>query len=82
MLSGIPTLLSSPAGSLIYHLIVLFVIEAGLAIAWGQWRRSRDTWPYAAIIQTRAQIIALVGMIGLRGLLVIAAIIARRSPGP
>lgn len=79
-MSGALTLLSTRSGSLIYHLIVLLVIEAGLAIAWGQWRRGKDVWPYATgTIRARAQVIALGGMIGLRGLLVIAAIIAGRS---
>lgn len=80
MLSGALTLLSTQSGSLIYHLVVLLVIEAGLAIAWGQSRRSRDAWPHAVAIRARTQVIALGGMIGLRGLLLVAAIIAGRSP--
>ena len=80
MLSGVTSLLSTQAGSLIYYLIVLFVLEAGVAIAWGQWRRSRDVWPYSTIIQARVQTIALAGMIGLRALLVVVALITRGSP--
>ena len=80
MLSGALGLLSTQAGSLIYHLIILLVIEAGLAIAWGQWRRSRDAWPTAVTVQARAQFLALAGVVGLRVLLVIAALIARGSP--
>jgi signal transduction histidine kinase/GAF domain-containing protein len=80
MLSNALSLLGTQAGSLIYHLIVLLVIEAGLAIAWGQWRRSRDTWPYATANQARTQAIALAAMLGLRGLLVAAALITRGSP--
>jgi len=80
MLSSALTLLSTQSGSLIYHLIVLLALEAGLAIAWGQWRRSRDTWPRASMVKARTQFIALVGVLGLRGLLLVAALIAGRSP--
>jgi signal transduction histidine kinase/GAF domain-containing protein len=80
MLSGALDLLSNPASSLIYHLIVLLVLEAGLVIAWGHWRRSRDAWPYTVTIQARTQAIAITGMIGLRVLLVFAGLIANNSP--
>jgi signal transduction histidine kinase/uracil-DNA glycosylase len=79
-LSGALNLLSTQSGSLLYHLMVLLVLEAGLAIAWGQWRRSRDVWPTAVALQARIQFIALIGLLGLRGLLLIAVIIAGRSP--
>jgi PAS domain S-box-containing protein len=80
MLSGTLGLLSNPASSLIYHLIVLLVLEAGLVIAWGHWRRSRDAWPNTLSIQARTQTIALAGMIGLRVLLVLAGLFAGDSP--
>ncbi|UCC86240.1 MAG: GAF domain-containing protein [Anaerolineales bacterium] len=80
MLYGILTTLSTQAGSLIYHFVVLLVIEAGLTIAWGQWRRTKDNWPNVVNIQARTQVIAFGGMIVLRIFLVLAAIIARRSP--
>jgi len=78
--AGILTLLSTQSGSLIYHLIVLLVLEAGLAIAWDQWRRSQDAWPYAATVRARTQTIALGGMLGLRGLLILVTLIAGSSP--
>ena len=80
MLYNALTLLSTQPGSLIYHLIVLLVIEAGLAIAWGQWRRSRNIWPYAPTFQVRIRIVALGGILGLRGLLAVVALIAGHSP--
>lgn len=80
MLSNALSLLGTQAGSLIYHLIVLLVIEAGLVIARGQWRRSRDTWPYAMANQARAQTIAMAAMLGLRALLVAAALLTGGSP--
>jgi len=80
MLSSILTILSTQAGSFIYHLIVLLVLDAGLVIAWGQWRRTKDAYPDAENIQARTQVIALTGILGLRGLLAVVALIARGSP--
>ncbi len=80
MLSDVLKLLGTQPGSLIYHLIILLLLEAGLVIAWGQWRRSRDTWPYTVTIQARTQTMALGAMIGLRVLLLIAALVAGDSP--
>jgi signal transduction histidine kinase len=80
MLSGILPILSTQAGSFIYHLIVLLVLDAGLMIAWGQWRRTRDAYSYTVTYQARSQAIAMVGMLGLRGLLVIATLIAGSWP--
>ncbi len=34
-------LLSEPAGSIAYHLLTLFAVQATVAIAWWQWRRMR-----------------------------------------
>ena len=36
-------LVSSPPGSFIYHIVSLFALEAGLAMALGQYRRDRDS---------------------------------------
>jgi hypothetical protein len=80
MLSNALSILSSQAGSFIYNLIVLLVLDAGLVIALGQWRRGRDAYPYAVTNRARVQAVALIGMLGLRGLLVVAALIARGSP--
>jgi len=35
-------LLTTPPGGLVYHLVVLFAIEAILGIALGQWQRDRQ----------------------------------------
>jgi hypothetical protein len=80
MLSNALSILSTQAGSFIYNLIVLLVLDAGLVIALGQWRRGRDAYPRAATKRARIQAVALIGMLGLRGLLVVAALIARGSP--
>jgi signal transduction histidine kinase/GAF domain-containing protein len=80
MLSSALTILSTQAGSFIYNLIVLLVLDAGLVIALGQWRRGRDIYPYAVTNRARIQAIALIGMLGLRGLLVVASLVARSSP--
>ncbi len=34
-------ILSSPLGSLVYHLLLLLIIEAALGMAWEEWRRTR-----------------------------------------
>jgi signal transduction histidine kinase len=80
MLSNVSNLLSAQTGNAIYHFLALLILEAGLVIAWGQWRRSRDIWSNAMIIQARTQAIALGSMIGLRGMLVLAAIVVKSSP--
>ena len=38
----ISSFMSDPLGSLVYHLLLLLVVQAGLAMAWGEWRRSRQ----------------------------------------
>jgi PAS domain S-box-containing protein len=38
-------LLSAPPGGLVYHLVTLFAIEAGLGMALGQWQRTRQKAP-------------------------------------
>ncbi len=41
MLDQILDLIALPPGSLVYHFIILFAIEAALAMAFGQWMRDR-----------------------------------------
>lgn len=81
MITAAMRLLSSQSGSLIYHLILLLVLEAGLFIVWGQWRRSRDAWPTPGGLQARVQAIALLGILGLRGLLIVAALLTNAWQG-
>ncbi len=38
----ISSFMSNPLGSLVYHLLLLLVVQASLAMAWGEWRRSRQ----------------------------------------
>lgn len=42
MFEQILGLVGEPPGSLVYHFITLFAVEAALAIAFGQWLRDRD----------------------------------------
>jgi signal transduction histidine kinase len=78
MLSNVLNFLSAQ-GNTIYHFLALLVLDAGLVIAWGQWRRSKDIWSNAMMIQARTQTIVIGSMIGLRGLLVLIVIIAKSS---
>lgn len=43
MFDQILTLIGQPPGSLVYHFLVLFAMEAALAMSFGQWMRDRDT---------------------------------------
>ena len=42
MLEQVLELVSVPPSSLVYHFLVLFSVEAALAMAFGQWLRVRD----------------------------------------
>jgi signal transduction histidine kinase len=39
--SEVSKIVSSPLGSLVYHLLLLLAVEATLAMAWGEWQRAR-----------------------------------------
>jgi signal transduction histidine kinase len=41
VLSEASEILSTPQGSLVYYLLLLWAVAAGLAMAWGEWRRAR-----------------------------------------
>ncbi len=43
MFDQIINLVGQPPGSLVYHFIILFAVEAAFAISIGQWMRERDT---------------------------------------
>ena len=43
MFDQILDLVGQPPGSLVYHFIILFAVEAAFAIAIGQWMRERDS---------------------------------------
>jgi len=55
VLSEVGKILSSPQGSLIYHLLLLWAVAAGVGMAWGEWRRA---WRERA----RRLLLALVGL--------------------
>jgi PAS domain S-box-containing protein len=60
-------LLTVPPGGLIYHLVTLLALEAGLAISWGQWKRTSE--PAAG----RASL-AFAALLAMRGLLVLTSL--------
>jgi signal transduction histidine kinase/GAF domain-containing protein len=41
ILSEASKIISSPLGSLVYHLLLLLAVEAALAMAWGEWHRAQ-----------------------------------------
>jgi len=68
-------LLGQPPGSLVYHFIILFAVEAALAISFGQWMRERDPG-------TGRLTIAILGIFAARSLVLIAALLAWRGVLP
>lgn len=61
-------LISQPPGSLVYHFIVLFAVEAALAMSIGQWMRDRDR-------STARLAIGIVSIFTARALLLVAALL-------
>jgi signal transduction histidine kinase/GAF domain-containing protein len=55
-------------GSLIYHLVVLLAVEAALALAWGEWRRTRRG-------QAKRLVLAMIGVTIVRVSYVVAALV-------
>ena len=58
-LTALTQLLIQPAGSLAYHLILLFAIGGALQVAWVQWQRT-------AYPQARRLLTGLLGLLGVR----------------
>ncbi len=69
MFDQILDLINQPPGSLIYHLIVLFAVEAALAISFGQWMRDRER-------STARLTVAAVAIFAARALVLIASLLA------
>ena len=69
MFDQILDLVGQPPGSLVYHFIILFAVEAALAISFGQWMRERDN-------KTARLTIAIVGIFAARTLVLIASLLA------
>jgi len=65
-------LVGQPPGSLVYHFIILFAVEAALAISFGQWMRERDQG-------TGRLTIAIVVILLARTLILIASLLAWRG---
>ncbi len=74
MFDQILDLVGQPPGSLVYHFIILFAVEAALAISFGQWMRERDsstarlTIGVAAIFTARA-LVLVASLLAWQGLL-------------
>ena len=63
------SIIGSPLGSLIYHLVVLLAVEAALFVAWGEWRRTRSD-------SAKRLCLALAGLLVVRLPLIIVGLIA------
>ncbi|HEC21597.1 MAG TPA: hypothetical protein ENI95_01630 [Chloroflexi bacterium] len=72
MFDQILDLLGQPPGSLVYHFIILFAVEAALAISLGQWMRERDS-------STGRLTVAIVTIFGARTLVLVASLLAWRG---
>lgn len=62
-------ILSTPQGSLVYYLLVLWAVIAGLGMAWGEWRRARNE-------QAQRLLLAMGGLVLLRVVYAVVALIA------
>lgn len=60
-LQGLLNLVTSSPGNLYYHLVVLFTLQIFLAVAWGEWRRSRDARMFSAAAGMLATRVVLMG---------------------
>lgn len=69
ILNGLGEFLGSRGGSFVYHLLLLLAVEAALAMAWQEWRRTRDE-------QARRVLITMAGLAGARLLYVGAVLLA------
>jgi len=59
ILTRLGEFVGSPLGSFVYHLLLLLAVEATLAMAWGEWQRTRDD-------QARRLLVAMAGLAGVR----------------
>lgn len=69
VLSKAGDILSSPLGSLVYHLLLFLAVQAALSMAWGEWRRARHE-------QARRLLLAMVGLLVVRASYIVAALLA------
>ena len=68
MIQQVSELLASPQGRLVYHLLLLLMVEAALAMAWGEWRRARRG-------QAQRLVVAMVGLTVVRVVYLLAALL-------
>jgi signal transduction histidine kinase len=66
--SRISAIIGTPLGSLLYHLVLLLAVEAALALAWGEWRRTRRS-------QAQRWVLAMIGVTIVRVAYVAAALV-------
>ncbi|MGQ9583989.1 MAG: GAF domain-containing protein [Anaerolineae bacterium] len=65
MEQAVATLLGGPSGSFFYHLLVLLAIEAGLALSYDAYRRSRDAeerslvWAWGGMLAVQTATVAV-----------------------
>lgn len=69
-LPNVGEIVSTSLGNLVYHLLLLLAIEAGLAMAWGEWRRDPRE-------RTQRLLFAFVGITLVRACYVVAALVVR-----
>jgi signal transduction histidine kinase len=58
-------LLTTQTGGLVYHLLTLFAIEAGLAVAWDHWRRTGSQQPRRLMVAFGGLLTVRLGFIAL-----------------
>ena len=62
-------MLGTSLGSFVYQLLMLLVVEAALAMAWGEWRRAHDQ-------HARRLLLAMAGLAGARVLYIVVALLS------
>lgn len=63
MFNQILDLVGQPPGSLVYHFIILFALEAAFAISVGQWMRERETGTLRLAVASFALLLARVALV-------------------
>jgi len=68
VLAKVSEMVSSPLGGLVYYLLLLLAVEAALAMAWGEWRRTRRD-------QAQRLLLALGGLFLVRIIYIVAMLL-------
>lgn len=69
VVQGASNILSTVQGSLVYYLLVFWVLIAALGLAWGEWRRARNE-------QTQRLLLAMGGLVLVRVIYALIALVA------